>query len=122
MTEKEFYDQIGGSYEEARARLMRDALIRRFVLKFRDDPGFGELQAAAAAQDWDAAFRAAHSLKGVALNLAFARLGGSVSALTDLLRPQNRPQMNMTQVDLLLAEVEQEAAAVYAAIDQLAQG
>ena len=63
MTVKEFYEITGGDYARVTELLMRDELIKKFVLKF------------------------AHTLKGVAANLSFARLQSAVSDLTEQLRP-----------------------------------
>ena len=41
---------------------------------------------AVAIKDWESAFRAAHTLKGVAQNLDFGDLGRSAAALTEALR------------------------------------
>ena len=119
MTEKEFYEQIGGDYEEAKGRLMSDTLIHRFVLKFKADPNFDALRCAVAEQRWDDAFACAHTLKGVALNLAFARLSASMIALTDALREQNRSALTPEGIGALFAAAEQDYAAVCAAIDAL---
>ena len=119
MTEKEFYEQIGGSYNEALGRLMRDSLIHKFLLKFPNDPSFAALKDAVAAQDWDAAFSASHTLKGVALNLALMKLGEAAVKLTDSLRAQNRDALTAENVVALLADVETEYNAVLAGIAQL---
>ena len=37
-------------------------------------------------QDWEAAFRAAHTLKGIALNLSLVRLAEACAAMTEALR------------------------------------
>ena len=103
MTEREFYEKIGGDYQEAIGRLMKDTLIRKFVLRFPADPSFEGLRAALDAENWDEAFTCAHTLKGVALNLAFARLSQTAVALTDALRPQNREQLDLTIVRGLFA-------------------
>ena len=87
---KDLYEAIGGSYETALGRLMKDSLVEKFVMKFPNDPTFGELEQSLAAKDWDTAFRAAHTLKGVAMNLAFVKLAATATALTDTLRPQNK--------------------------------
>ena len=87
MNVKEFYDAIGGSYETALGRLSRDSMIEKFVNKYPKDPTFAELKQAVEGQDWAAAFSAAHTLKGVALNLAFQTLGSEASELTEMLRP-----------------------------------
>ena len=86
MTLKEFYEQIDGSYEDTLHRLPSEALVHRFVLKYPADPSFAQLREAVAAADWESAFRAAHTLKGVAQNLDFGDLGRSAAALTEALR------------------------------------
>lgn len=89
MTVKELYDEIGGNYGNALSRLMNDRLIGKFVLKFLQDGSFAKLSEAVDKEDWTEAFHEAHTVKGVALNLAFDRLGESASKLTDALRPEN---------------------------------
>lgn len=66
-------------------------------------------------QDWEAAFRAAHTLKGVAQNLGFQRLYLSSAALTEALRgpkpltdPALREAVAMDQAALLTAIQELE--------------
>lgn len=68
MTLQEFYDRIGGDYKATISRLPSEALIKKFVLKYPGDPSFSQLKDALAAQDWELAFRASHTLKGVAQN------------------------------------------------------
>ena len=107
MTIEQCYAAIGGSYAEVSRRLPGQHLVEKFCRKFPDDQSYAELIAAAAAGDRDTAFRAAHTLKGVAANLAFTELQAKVSALTEQLRPQT------AQADAaLLAEVEKAYALV----------
>ncbi|MCF0262036.1 MAG: Hpt domain-containing protein [Sphaerochaetaceae bacterium] len=89
MTIKEFYDAISGNYNEALGRLMKDSLIQRFVLKFANDQSFTELSSNLESGNTQEAFRAAHTLKGVCMNLAFTKLGNSASEITELLRADN---------------------------------
>lgn len=86
MTVKECYEQIGSDYAGVLKRLGSEELVKRFALKFLRDPSFQELKDALAKQDGEVAFRAAHTLKGVCLNLGFDRLYVSSAALTELLR------------------------------------
>lgn len=37
MTLRECYDQMNGSYDDAKARLMMDSMIERFLQKFLED-------------------------------------------------------------------------------------
>ena len=85
----ECYEELGGSYEEALGRLMKDSLIEKFIRKFPADDSYAQLQANLEEGNLEEAFRAVHTLKGVAYNLAFTRLGDAASDLTELLRPGN---------------------------------
>lgn len=74
MTLQEFYAQIGGNYADTVRRLCNESLVLRFVKKYPANPSFDELCAAVDQADWETAFRAVHTLKGVAQNLGFDRL------------------------------------------------
>ena len=72
MTLQECYAMLHGNYEDARSRLAMDKLIEKFMLKFPDDTSMDLLNKSVAAGDIQESFRAAHTLKGVAANLAAA--------------------------------------------------
>lgn len=93
MTIQECYAALGGDYQEVLSRLYSEALVQRFVGKFLSDPSFQLLEDSMKAENYDEAFRAAHTLKGVCQNLAFTKLGRSSSALTDALRDQWAPDV-----------------------------
>ena len=86
MTLEECYHTLHGDYNEAKNRLMNDSLIERFILKFPEDPSMATLREKIAAGDNAAAFRAVHTLKGVAINLAFTQLFKDASNLTEQMR------------------------------------
>lgn len=86
MTTQECYTLLKGNYQEAKSRLMNDTLIDRFLLRFPDDPSMQQLLDSLSQQNYTEAFHAAHTLKGVAANLAFTQLQQSASALTEALR------------------------------------
>lgn len=86
MNLKELYDAIGGNYQETISRLPSEGMIQKFVLKYEKDPTYAELEKALAEKDWETAFRAAHTLKGVAQNLGFESLYKPVFSLTEQLR------------------------------------
>ena len=86
MTLREFYTATGGDYEGTLARLITEARIRKFVLKFKDDPSFHELCSALERKDVQSAFMAAHTLKGVSQNLGFDRLYRPAAEVTETLR------------------------------------
>lgn len=120
MTLTEFYIEVEGSYQDALSRLMNDRLITKFVLKFKNDPSFETLKAALAEDRIDDAFAAAHTLKGVALNLAFTKLGTLAAALTDFLRPQNRTAYVPETARAMFDEVALAYAQTTDAIDRFA--
>jgi len=86
MTLQMCYAAMGGDYEGVLGRLRSERLIEKFALKFLDDKCYDELCTAMEAQDAETAFRAAHTLKGVGLNLGFTALGDSSSRLTESVR------------------------------------
>ena len=86
MSLKSCYEALGGNYDEARGRLMSERIMQKFVLKFLDEGSYDLLMSALEAKDGEAAFRAAHTLKGVCLNLSFDRLHHSVEPLCEALR------------------------------------
>lgn len=91
MNLEEFYAQIGGDYADTLQRLCNENMVKKFVKMYQDDPTCADLHNAALQQDWEAAFRGAHTLKGVAQNLGFERLYQVSAVLTEAMRG-NKPQ------------------------------
>lgn len=86
MNVQAFYEKIGGNYADTVSRLMTEERILRFVRKFPADGSFNLLKEALARGAQEEAFRAAHTLKGVAQNLGFTALYEKASAVTEVLR------------------------------------
>ena len=86
MTLQECYAAMGGNYEEVLGRLRSDRLIQKFVLKFMDDGSYQLLLDSMASQNYEDAFRAAHTIKGMCQNLDFTRLYESSAQLSEALR------------------------------------
>lgn len=103
MDLKNFYKKVGGSYEEVSSRLPTDKLVEKFVLMLPKEPCFRNLKAGMENQDWQSAFAACHTLKGVAANLALTTLYNSTEALTEDLRggtPGPNTQHDFEQVKI----------------------
>lgn len=115
MTLQEFYAQIGGSYADTVRRLCSESFVLRFVKKYPANPSFDELCEAVDRSDWESAFRAAHTLKGVAQNLGFDGLYRAAFALTEEMRG-GKP---LTDTALYEA-VTQQQQIVLDAVQQLA--
>ncbi len=86
MTTQECYEKFNGNYEDTLRRLTSDALVSRFLLKFPDDKSYSSLVESINAVDGPAAFTAAHTLKGVAMNLGLTSVYEPVHILTEALR------------------------------------
>lgn len=81
------YERIGADFDDVAGRLGSPALVERFAGKFVQDDSFSQLEDALAAHDAKAAFRAAHTLKGVALNLGLSNLAAPLSSSLRLYAP-----------------------------------
>ena len=114
MTLREFYKATGGDYSDVSRRLGSDELIKRFVLKFRNDNSMSEIKFGLATSDRERAFRAAHTLKGLCLNLSFGNLCTAASALTERLRSGSTDGC-----EKLLAAVERKYKALILAISDI---
>lgn len=96
MTLARFYESLGGSLPAVLARIPSEAMVRKFARMYAGDTSCDELVRAVEAKDWQTAFRAAHTLKGVAQNLGFVTLACAADALTEHLRgasPLTQPEL-----------------------------
>lgn len=86
MTIEECYKQMGGDFEEVQKRFGGPMLVEKFAVKFLNDSSFQDLENGLNEKDMEKAFRAAHTLKGICLNLGFKELYEVSAALTEKLR------------------------------------
>lgn len=86
MTIQQCYEAFGGNYQEVISRLRTDERVARFLQKVVDDGSYKLLCDSVVAGNAEEAFRAAHTLKGVCMNLSITRFAESASALTEALR------------------------------------
>lgn len=77
---------MNGDYEDVKRRFLTDARIQRFALLFLGDSSMDDLRAAMRDKDCEKGFQAAHTLKGVCLNLGFTGLYVPVCRITEMLR------------------------------------
>lgn len=97
MTLQECYTAMGGNYNDAIGRLRSDRLLQKFVLKFADDGSYSLLESSLAEENYQEAFRAAHTIKGVCQNLSMTRLADSSSALCESLRGGTPPAPGLAE-------------------------
>ena len=115
MTIRECYEELGSDFDKVLSRLVSEALVKKFALKFLDDPSFGQLETALADKDAETAFRAAHTLKGVCLNLGFTSLYKVSAELTEVLRGRETEGS-----DELYEQVKEQYTILTEAIQELA--
>ncbi|MCI8306706.1 MAG: Hpt domain-containing protein [Lachnospiraceae bacterium] len=86
MTREDFINN-GIDYDAAMKLFMgKQEIFVKFLAKFPKDTSYSQLKDAVAAGDCDAAFKAAHTLKGVSGNLSLADLAKVASDITELFR------------------------------------
>lgn len=111
-----FYAVCGGSYEDAVARFQKEERVTKFLRMLPGDDSMDILSGALAQKDAPTAFRAAHTLKGLALNLGLTGLAASVSALTECLRGQS---VMPPEADGLFERVRRDYGMVIENLEQL---
>ena len=102
--------EYGANVEDGLSRCLgKEDFYLKLVNMAIKDPGFENLKSAVEAGNLDAAFDAAHALKGVLGNLALTPLFMPASEMTELLRA--RTQMDYSSyVETILAERDKLAA------------
>lgn len=113
MTLRECYESLQGDFDGLVGRVMKEALAERFAMKFLKDQSYQQLMDALGQDDYENAFRAAHTLKGVCANLGFSKLQEAASELTEALRGGTKPK-DMSLVDATTAEYERTVSALNA--------
>ena len=117
MTLQECYAALGGDYDEVIGRLRSERMVQKFVLRFLDDKSYELLCGAMESGNYEEAFRAAHTIKGVAQNLSFTALYQSASALSEALRGGFTPE-----APALAARLDADYAKTVAAIRAYQEG
>ena len=88
MTVRECYEKIG-DYDRMYTCFHDDAKILKFLKMFLADENYEKLSSALDENDTDAAFAAAHTLKGVCQNLALDDLYDADVQVTEALRAKD---------------------------------
>ena len=103
--------QFGADVDDGLSRCMgNEAFYFKLSGKVIDDKNFQALEDAVAAKDLDAAFDAAHSLKGVLGNLALTPVYEPVFEITELLR--ERKDIDYSEYLKTISEKRSELAAL----------
>lgn len=114
MTVQEFYDEVGGDYNDIMSRLRTEDRIRKFAGMFTRDESFKTLVQSINDGNAEEAFRAAHTMKGMCQNMAFTRLYKSSNEITEVLRGQD-----LDGAKQMLGAVTEDYNIVIAGIEKL---
>lgn len=112
MNLKECYDAMGSNYDEVIGRLRSERLVQKFILKFLEDGSYDLLCKSLAEGNYEDAFRAAHTIKGVCQNLSLTKLQVSSSALSEALRGGKWNDADAALLEQVKADYQQTAAAI----------
>jgi len=90
---REIFEVYGADYNSTMARFMgNEAMYLKFLdMLFKDD-NLEKLGTALEQQDYEAAFAAAHTLKGVVGNMGLTPLFNAVCAIVEPLRKREAPE------------------------------
>lgn len=94
---KEFYESIGGNYDEVLSRLMKEERIIKYLTKFIDADEFADFENALSNENYEEAFRLIHNIKGVSLNLGLAPLSKIASDLCEEYR-HGKPEKDVSEM------------------------
>ena len=120
MAVETFYAQVNGDLDDVRRRLLTDDRVDKFVRIFASDETYAALERAFAEEQPEAAFRAAHTLKGMGRDLGFTEFGERASELTEALRAdENGVFGSMEGATALFEQVKDAHAAILAALPLL---
>lgn len=114
MTLQEFYEEVGGDYNEIMSRLRTEERIIKFAGMFARDESYNNLVQCLNDGNAEEAFRAAHTMKGMCQNMAFTRLYTSSHDITEILR-----EKDMESAKQMLARVTEDYNTVIAGIQKL---
>lgn len=117
MDLKTCYEQMGGDYEDVMGRLRQEERVARFLRLFPEDENYALLTKALGESDWPVAFRAVHTIKGVALTLGLTALANSSAELTEVLRSGAPTQDPLPLYQVLKEDYDKAVTAISALED-----
>ena len=103
---EKLYSEGDGDYQNVLGRMKTPERVTKFLGFFVKDPTYDTLKTSIDSQDWDSAFRAAHTMKGVASDMGFLKLSKAASDVTEEFRAQRYEEgvALMPEVDELYAK------------------
>lgn len=94
----QFYREIGADYQSVLNRIPREELILKFLYKITEEKSFDALQQAVTEKSYKDAFAAAHTIKGICLNLGLDPLSKISAQMSEYLRDRERADIDENKV------------------------
>lgn len=89
-----------------RSFMGKEEMYEKYLVKFlKEDPNYDNLMSSLENKKYPEAFRCAHTLKGVSINLGLVPLYESVSDLTEELRGKEPEEVDLAAVDKIKEKV-----------------
>ena len=117
MKAEMFYAAVNGDWQDVMGRLMKEERVVKFLRRFAAGTEMKDLEDALAAENWEGAFRASHTLKGVAANLGLSQLYRMSSELCEELRPCVKPTKDISGMAEEIRKNYADTVAMIAEID-----
>ncbi len=114
MDLRKCYLTAGGDYEDVMRRFMREERVDRFLKMFLDDQSFKSLCSAMDEKDYANAFRMAHTVKGISMNLSLTDLQEASAALTENLRSGGADEDTGRYLEAMKCSYDRTCAAISA--------
>lgn len=114
MDLRECYLTAGGDYEDVMRRLLREERVDRFLRMFLEDQSFHSLCVAMSEGNYATAFRMAHTIKGISMNLSFTELQTASSELTENLRGGREDKDTGRYLEAMKCSYDRTVAAIKA--------
>lgn len=94
MTVRELYEKLGGDYESALSRILKESSMIKFLQMFAQDPQYVVLMEGLDSKDYKKVFAASHDMKGTCANLGLNQLSKSSSDICEAVR-HGEPTIDM---------------------------
>ena len=116
----QIFQNVGICFQEGMERFIKnEELYIKYLCAFLFDGSLEELYTSIELGEWEAASKAAWTLKGTAANLAMEKLAESLEELLQVLELSAKGQLDLEKVQELLAVVRQVYEDNCTAIDQV---
>lgn len=97
MTIADFYGIIDADYNEVMGHLVKEDRVYKYLNRFVEENMYAIFDKAYSEGNYEEAFRATHSLKGMCLNLGFSKLESASSDVCEELR-HGAPKIDISEM------------------------